>query len=218
MATKAVRAQDPSGQFALRIFRVSEGSEWFIRTLAHSYGGLFTHWFQGASRYCQEEDCPAHLHKLDKQWKGYTPVEVWDLALKLWIPSVLEITERLELDFRLHFQRAQVWRLTRNKDYQKKRQPVFGKLIDQLDEMTLPEPFEILPVLQTTFHRQWFNLNQQNPLPLPPKLAASPGLPPRVLLNSESEKPLSSAEIRERLANARPKKNTDQDGGKDGVK
>lgn len=150
---------------ALRVLSIGEGQDHIIMTLADRYGGLFTH-FKRRSFLCRGPDCPATLHNsTDTCWKGYTPILAWDRGAKVWVPFVLEITEALELDFRDQFARGQIWEVWR--DVRGKRaSPVQGKLLPEArDPATIPEPFDITPVLQALYHCTAVALTHKNPLP-----------------------------------------------------
>jgi hypothetical protein len=159
--------EKPKLVFSLRVKRVEPGDNFFVRLLSREYGGMFTHYYQKRSYFCPGDSCkcPVHNNPQSFTWKGYCAAELYDDVSKLWCPIVLEITERLEQDFRHRFARGQVWNLFR---YAAKKtgEPVMGTLHEKQDEAQLPPSFEILPVLRTMYH--WngiMPLTAKNPLP-----------------------------------------------------
>jgi hypothetical protein len=192
----------PSGKlgYPIAVFRVTEGPEIYCRTLSTDYGGLFYHWLKGRSVYCPGHDCPAHIHKNPKTWKGYCPVEIWNSSSKMWRRSVLEISESLELDFRGVFGRGQVWRIERAKQTSKKKTPIVGRLTEELPENLVPEPFDVIPVLLHLYHEYSLDLSARNPLPQRQLATESPGKPPSEKCDrNEGLEVLTSAQVREKL-------------------
>jgi len=173
---RATGAEEP--RTVLRRLRLKPGQNFIVRVLSHSYKGCLTHWVKGNGEYCPgPEDC--RWHAVPTIWKGYVVCESWDQAATLWIPHVLEITECLEQDFRGVYRRGQVWNLT----YKTKKQTggaaaLIGELWEQLDPYTLPEPYDMRPVLALTYHRQDVRLTLDNPMPKRLTVTASKGRPP----------------------------------------
>jgi len=152
-------------QVAVRVFRVSPGTSTQLRTLGEAYGGLLTHWAGGRSRYCCPESCPVQWHKLEAFWKGYFPALVHDKARKLWLPAVFEMTEALELDMRNQFAHAQEWEVSRAPEVKKRKFPVQGRLLGNVDPARIPLAFDIVPVLRTLYHATSIELGALNPCP-----------------------------------------------------
>lgn len=150
---------------ALRVFRVEPGQNVFIRVLSESYCGLLTHFSKGRSVYCKGSECPATVHNVDPTWKGYAAVEIHRPGTQVWVPWVLEITEHLELDMRGIFARGQVWELWAEKQTDKRRPPVQGKLAERRDPLRFPAAFDIVPVIQCLYHNTRLDLQKKNPLP-----------------------------------------------------
>jgi hypothetical protein len=149
----------------LRIFRVEEGTTVHARVLSEGYQGLFTHYARGRSVYCAGEKCDSTVHKLDRVWKGYAAVELWNVATKRWNPVVLEISEALELDLRGLWKRGQVWEFWRDVPTKKKSMPIMGKLHAERDPATFPPAFDYKPVLLHLYHIQAVHLGSLNPMP-----------------------------------------------------
>lgn len=171
-------AHSLSSHTALRVFRVRPGESWSIRTLSAEYGGIFTHYTKERSVYCDPDDCVAGLHRTERFWKGYAAVEVYDQRAAKWLPTVLEITEHLELDFRERFDRGQCWELWRMKETRKKKEPVQGTLLEERDPNTFPPAFDYVPVLLAIYHLERIDLSAKNPRPMKIYLPASEGAPP----------------------------------------
>lgn len=171
------------GRYPLDVFRVDAGSNHFIRTLEASYGGLFTHYVgraNGRSHYCPDAHCSCQHSKLDRVWKGYTSVEVWDPKNAHWFPAILEITEALEVCFRGRFDRGQVWELSRRApDKEKKSYPVVGRFVEDLKEEHLPSKLDYRPVLMRLYHApDGVQTHHKNPMPMPELVEPSKGKPP----------------------------------------
>lgn len=182
-AANADQGDDGEVAYTLKLFRVKPNQRFTIRTLSHRIDGLITHYFkppksQGESKYCPGEEQGCAYHKLPKLWKGYAAVEVWDSHSGLWFPTVLEITEHLELDFRGVWKRGQQWVLSRAAEVKEKRTPVVAGLLGEDTDPKLPRAFDYLPVLQTVYHCPAIQLGCANPLPARVVLKASTGAPP----------------------------------------
>lgn len=149
----------------VRVFRILSGMNVRVRLLSPRYGGCFTHWRGGRSRYCPGEAGKCPNHKLDKQWKGYGAIQYYDPHADLWIPSVLELTEHAELDFRNVWKRGQYWDMKRPKDVESKKFPVTAKLAHDGSGLKVPDSFNYLPVLLTMYHQESIELNVPNPIP-----------------------------------------------------
>lgn len=175
----------PGGAVALRLLRVAKETTVRVRSLSEVIHGLITHYGRNGSEACQGEDvCPPGLHRF-KIWKGYTPVEWWEPRSGCWIPAVLEVTERLEQDFRSKWSRGQVWKLSRGPDTKKKRSPVIGELVENLDPRSLRDPFPILPPLFSIY--RLLELPESVPNPLPGRILIQPssGLAPADLVAAQ---------------------------------
>lgn len=174
-------SKDPANRFALRILRIERGTSTVVRTLGESYRGCFVHWNGERNEYCPgESDCPPRLHKPDNTiWKGYVAVEQWRQDLNRWLPTLLEITEGLELDFRGRFDRGQVWELSRAPQQKKKKATaVRGVLLETRDESTFPPAFDFRPHLVSVYHVNPVLLLHDNPMPPRMLLEPSEGAPP----------------------------------------
>ena len=163
---KDAAKDDPNKFRKVDVFRIEEGMSVYVRTLHNEYGGLFTHYFRGRSRLCCGADCNAAMHRMDRVWKGYTPVMVYfDKPRPLWLPKVLEITQHLELDLRGQFARAQEWQLWRHAPVGGKVQAVEGKLQNGRVESRLPVAFDIQPVVRALYGAETVELTAKNPQP-----------------------------------------------------
>jgi len=74
-----------------------------------------THWYRGRSWYCPGgEHCDRAVHKCPPIWKAFCPVEVFHkLPSPCWVPSVLEVSERLAICLGEVNHRGEVWHLYR---------------------------------------------------------------------------------------------------------
>lgn len=160
----AVETEDRS-LLQVDVFRVKEGEAHFIRTLAANYGGLFTHYYQKRSRVCRGADCYPVMHRSERVWKGYTPVLVFLVKQRIWVPKVLEITAHLELDFRDIFTRAQEWEIFRHAPLAGKTQPVIGKLHNAHVASRLPVAFDVEAVVKNLYGVECVDLANPNPMP-----------------------------------------------------
>lgn len=151
--------------FPLRVTGIEPGGHQIARLLSPRYGGLFYHWNRGRSVYCTGNDCPAHVHKLPRCWKGYCAVELYRQNDAMWVPTVLEVSEHLELDFRHVYKRGQIWQIWRDKPSKKRNEPVQGRLTEECDPDHVPPPFSIVECLLHLYHVEVIDLSAKNPLP-----------------------------------------------------
>jgi hypothetical protein len=202
--SQANGSQEPHSapdRYALRVLRVDPGQSFKIRLVSQRYGGLLTHWVRGRSVLCDGNECPALQHRSGTYWKGYALVEQWHGVKALWCPSVLEITENLELDFRGRYKRGQVWLLQRAPQVGRHKTGVFGVLMFEGQQENLRVPFDFLPVLRNLYHVSTIVLDKDNPMPARILVEPVAGNPPI----SEAEKadrpatPEEWALFRERL-------------------
>jgi hypothetical protein len=187
----------------LRVFRVCPGVQVIARTLSPSYKGCFTHWSRKKSILCLGSECNPADHKTQKLWKGYALVELYDQVAAHWLPTVLEISEHLELDLRGKYKRGQVWEFSREKEQGKKVTPVMGRLLEQRDPDTFPREFSFVSVLQHLYHAETIDLSCHNPLPDRILVTHSEGAPPPQPSGESPGNLLTPQEIREALKRAR---------------
>lgn len=171
------------GVLPIQIFRVDPGAAHFLRMLSEDYRGLFTHYKPGkGSVICLgDKTCETTLHKLDRLWKGYACAEVWGEKTQKWWPTVLEISESLELDFRGLFKRGQMWEIWRDHPIKRKPSKITGKLHEQLDPASLSPAFDLFPILRGLYHVNQVVLDARNPLPDRVMGEARDGPPPAIL-------------------------------------
>lgn len=179
MSNRSAEGSGPAaGSYRLRVFRVEPGVTVVARTLSIEVGGLFTHFAQARSWYCPPEGCQRPWHKLGRFWKGYAAVELYDGVKGLWAPSVLEVTENLELDLRGIYRRGQLWELSRLPQTTRRKLPVQGRLLEERNPADFPPAFDIVPVLKHLFHADAIDLSARNPLPPRTVVTYSQGEPP----------------------------------------
>lgn len=152
----------------LGIFRIGEGTEHTLRIFERAEMGIVTHWKDGRSKYCQGDDCPDSVHRIEPIWKSYAFSHRWDKAAKCWVPVVLELTEYLEARMRLEFEPGQTWTLSRQTRTKKdKRTPVDGKLFKRAEPFTDVRIENTLHQVRTLYHEPELRFSVPNPMPLP---------------------------------------------------
>lgn len=214
MATASTAAGGalPSPQ-PLRVLRILAGESWTVRFLASKLRGMGTHWHRGLSVPCFKKECPSDVHKTPFFWKGYAPVIVWQPKLGNWLPTVLEVTENLELDLREHDLFGQEWTLSRAEQVGKKRTPVVGELVQTLPREQLPKNVhKVEPCLQHLYHTIQLPPHVPNELPSRPVVEIIEG-PPPMLPAIDQERPLSGKEVRAVLDQARARLRDDNGNG-----
>ncbi len=153
--------------------------------------GVLTHFTRSGSTPCLgQERCLPATHRYPIQWKGYAPVEEWEMLEELWCPMVLEITENLEHLLGTQSRRGEIWLLKRKDNHDKGE--VVGLYSETLDDAEIPPPFSVLPVLQKLWHRLEFPHGIANPVPRPVLLAPSRGVAPKLL--TELAEPVHQSE------------------------
>jgi len=188
-------AESPPSAVDVRLHRIKHGTSATVWMLDDTYSGLMTHRDGEWGRYCPGERNGCTLHKKELFWKGYVAAMVWEPGCGAWLPRVLEITERLELDLRCRYARGQVWQLNRERELTKKKNPVRGKLLETRDLAETPAAFTVFDVLYAIYHRQDVILGIENPLPMPARVDIIKGAPPKgPESNGEASKPISQAE------------------------
>lgn len=169
-------------EYGVQVFRLKEGTQAHVRLLAPTYGGLTQHYDRRSGGiYCRDERCPVGTHKIPEQYRGYCAAQVYNQQRRLWVHTVLEMTEKCEMDMRPHFRRGQVWLVSKSLKMKKKMPKMRAELLEQLDADQLPPAFEILGVLRTFYHCQDLMLNKLNPMPLPVFFDGSADSPPKGL-------------------------------------
>lgn len=191
---------------AVRVLSVPAGPPVVVRFL-DKLSGLLTHHNGKKPFDCKGEGkCPAGLHRLRLIYKGYSPVELWDPAQQLWIPTVLEVTEHLEEMLRARSLRGEVWLLSRGENA-KPNSPVKGLFCERQLSAKVSKPFDMLPVLLRLYHTDSLLLGASNPLPpkvmLQPVQGEAPNLPEEILPQEEAKAtPEELAWFREQMKQA----------------
>lgn len=177
----------PAGLHAVQVWRCAPGTSAFLRCLSPSIGGLFTHFFKGRSVLCNDAECPSERHKLQRDFKGYLAAERWIIEKGIWLPCVLEMPHRLDQDLRPVYERGQVWEIARAHEPKGKKCPAIGRLLEQLDPLTLPSAFDIRAVLCNLYRCTEISLGNVNPMPPRLVLPPSDGRPPAKLEKKKSD-------------------------------
>jgi hypothetical protein len=153
----------------VRILRIDKGRSFVVRFLAYNPYGLYVHWRgsekSGRSVYCCGVDLGCPCHKQERFWRGYAPVEVQSPSGTLWYPTVLEISEAMELDFRGTAERGTVWQVERLSRRAGRRSGLKATLLGRRDPSKLRSPFDVLPILRTCYHAEEISLVHLNPAP-----------------------------------------------------
>jgi hypothetical protein len=142
--------------------------------------GLNTHHYGERTQPCLgEKRCPPLRHKSRAIWKGYAPVEAWDIVAERWIPCVLEVTEGL--DEILHGRKlaGEVWLLSREGG--KKNSPVVAVYSETLPAGEHSLAFSVLPTLERMYHTVGLEIGISNPIPRQMRLRAREGPAPRLI-------------------------------------
>lgn len=127
--------------------------------------GMFTHYIGRNSEICHGEECRSCRGKQKRIWKGYRGLLWHDVAAKTWVPTVLEVTESLELDFRGKIGRGQEWLLTRGESTATKKATILGTCAGKRE---LPEhlrPFDFHATIHTVYHDWSIRCEAINPMP-----------------------------------------------------
>lgn len=190
----------------LEVFRVAEGFTWHVWLLAYNPCGLYTHWIKDKSRYCDPRGCRFNCDREEKFWKSYAPTLVFEPDRELWIPAVLEISERLELDFRGHAQRGQVWSVSRAPQSGESHTPVRGQLQEERKPSCTPPAFDHLPILCALYHSDAISLTKACPLPDKFRVEACNGERPKALKTAEEEREAKLKQVAEAASHA-PERN-----------
>jgi hypothetical protein len=113
---------------------------------------------------------------------------------------VLEISERLELDFRGQAERGQVWSVSRAPQSGESHSAVRGQLQEVRKPSCTPAAFEHLPILCALYHTDVISLSKKCPLPDKFRVEPSAGERPRALKTAEEEREIKLKELAEHAA------------------
>jgi hypothetical protein len=186
----------PNNVMVVEVFSIEEGQTVFARMLDDQSFGMWTHWSGRSTVACKQHFDSCTWCKKEKVWKGYLPIEIWMPIAKVWIPWVLEMSERLEQDFRGLLERGQTWEIFRHAPTSKHKAPQQAKLHESHDPKTLPPAFDITPVLLNLFHLGKLPPHIKNPLPQRVLMQPSSGEGPSILKPTEKDKVLTAEEMR----------------------
>lgn len=217
-AAKAAPKEDKRPGFTrLQVTRIAPGDSQIILTLGDGpILGMMTH-FRRHSIYCPGKDeCPTAIHRLEPTWKGYVACLVKVGLGNTWRPCCLEVTESLEREMRHVLKRGQVWNVWQMPKRDKgKPAGVEGKLLETVDASTLPQPFDIRPVLVNLYHVPDLKCDRKNPLPDLIYVEDVAGPIPEALRAKEDAAPFEGS-IKERYEQAMKAKKAPIDQAKDG--
>lgn len=193
---------------ALEVFRVACGHTWFVWLYSYNACGCYTHWIDGRSRYCDPAGCRYKCRTEERYWKSYAAAGVFDPDRELYIPVVLEITERLELDLRGVAKRGQRWKLSRAPQDGPSEKPIRGVLDGERLPSETPMAFDVLPVVRRLYHVEALALTQACPLPSIIRVEAHQGDKPDGYLTAEQEREQQVQRLSERSAASRNARST----------
>lgn len=185
--------------FRLSVLRIKAGQKFILRMLSKHIGGFFIHYVGKRSEYCPGKDCNCQNSRVKRQWKGYVAAEQYDQGANLWLPTVLEVTEYLELDFRDIYQRGQVWEISRMAEKPKQTNPVTGKLLEVRNPDTFPPAHQIYDALLHLYHVTVLDMSQRNPLPARTYVKPSLGDAPQCMVPEILPSPQEAAELLKNL-------------------
>lgn len=191
------RAGASDGTRRLELLRVHAGEQFHVKILSDVSDrimGLLSHW-KGRQSFACLSPCPASLHSIPPQWKGYLAVEVWDEPKGPWYPWVLEVTEACELDMRHKVRRGQVWLVSRALEPTGKRAPVTATLTEEHKPETVSLAFGMLPVIWSVYHDTRVELTLPSPMPDRVWVQAVAAPPPAVLQADPREKLPTAEEL-----------------------
>jgi len=185
----------------LCVHRVGNGEQTVVRALGNRIAGLCIHWIK-VGVYCPGPSCPAAIHKVPLQWRGYFAGERWWHDTQLWYPCVVEVTAAAELVMRERFQRGSVWLLNRDRYQGRNPSELKAELLELVNPATLSLPFDVHQVLRRTYGVPEISLDQVNPME--PKVWVT-GVPDRPPVGHEPPPPpapMTAEEIAELRAKA----------------
>ena len=151
----------------LGVLRVAEGqSHNVIFVQGGPILGLLTHYESKRSFPCDGESCLRCKKSFDVVWKGYAAVLLWDKAAKQWWPTVLEVTESLELDLRGRVQHSGMWEITRAVATKPGRHPpIVGHEMKRGPAPLLCPTFDLLPAVHWLYHDYEIKVALPSPIP-----------------------------------------------------
>ena len=169
--------------YPLRLLRLKEGEHAIIWITHHlpvpNVRGLFTRHDGQGSQIIPPEEASVRVKGRPGVWKGYLSAVEWRLPEKLWVPVIVEITERAEQDLRGKVTRGQVWKLWKGPKDKNKKIPLRATFLESRDPAGTPSAIDVLPKLRNDIFRQAdVSLEHLNPLPDLVIVAPEPGLAP----------------------------------------
>lgn len=84
------------------------------------------------------------------KWKGYAPAQRWDQKSHKWLPVVFELTEGAVSCTGVEDLRGQGWEFVRVKTAYAS-QEVQGNRTSTYDSQALPQPFDVVPVVERLY-------------------------------------------------------------------
>jgi hypothetical protein len=195
------KGPSPASSHTVQVVSVPERSPIVVLFLG-GYRGLLVHWDRGRNHYCPgAATCPPNRHKIRSVWKGYAPVDLWDVSLSIFLPRVLEVTESLEHSLAGRDLAGEIWALRRGGV--RKNKEVEGQWTESRDPASIRPPFPIEPILQCLYHTSAIELGIPNPMPSRTVLEAYLGAPPAVVFPGPGDEEQPAKPTEEQLKKLR---------------
>jgi hypothetical protein len=133
--------------------------------------GIMTH-YSGGTIPCFGEKCRYCKQFMPKDYRGYVAAESRDTVRGLWLPTVVEVTERMFWCLDATVLRGTVWDLYRE-SHGKRKTTCLASLIGEIDPKTLPHRFDVLPVVKRLYRNLPLSWGQKPELGAPLTLPCS---------------------------------------------
>jgi hypothetical protein len=200
----------PRALHPVRILNVSKALMVTVRFLG-VITGMLEHWPGRTSVPCRGVHlCDPATHRKKTVWKGFCPVECWDVQQKCWIPFVLEVTENLEELLAGQTLRGMVWSLFVAQSG-KKHPAIEGVPMEQAAATPLRNAFDVRPIVERIKHWPGIEWDVPNPVPRRVLLEAVYGDAPQELFQEKQEEPRkASADDFRRLREASKRLSSEQ--------
>lgn len=154
----------------IKVLRFENGETKHVLLLSGKRWGIFYHWIgkgkSGRAIYCRGDKCPPGDHRIKQDWRGYLPCCWYEEEQKLWIPAVLEVTAKLDSEWREVRDRGQVWIVGKKPAAKSSQMPLEALFLEARKETEQPHAFDILPTLLWTYGVSEMCLTSDNPMPV----------------------------------------------------
>jgi hypothetical protein len=104
--------------------------------------GTHLHYMGKLFKPCLGDECDTAIHRRPIDWRGFAAVQMLQTSpTPAWVPTVLEITDRLRLYLGEETLRGTIWNLWRRTN-QRQRQEFYGEKIDDIHPSLIPPAFK----------------------------------------------------------------------------